>query len=560
MTADSVAQGEAALRKGRWADARAAFTAALAREESAEALAGMGEVLWWLDRPRESIGYHERAYGAFCRVGDTARAAMTAISLSITQIANLGNHPASLGWFARAERVAGERPDPAVARWLVLMRGFLEPDRDRACDLLREAAQLGRAAGDADVELVALADLGERLVVAGQLREGLALIDEAMAGACARECSRLDTVVFTSCNMLVACDRAGDLDRATHWLRLADEFIRTYGCPFLHARCRTLYGSLLVRTGHWDQAERELGTAVRASVDALPALHAMARARLADLRLRQGRLEEAEALLPAGECDLITVLPAATVRLARGEPVVAVALLRRCLEVHGDTDVAAPPVLALLVDAHLATGDLAAAREMVARLDTQARDPNRPATTALAAVATAHLCRATGEPDRAIGQLERALHLLSALPMPLESARVRLELAQALAGTQPQVAVAEARGALTELARLGATTDADAAAQLLRTLGVAARTPGPRHPASQAPGTAALTSREREVLALVGCGLSNPEIAQRLFISRKTAAHHVSNVLVKLGLRNRAEAVAYLHSERDRDHDGDGRR
>jgi NarL family two-component system response regulator LiaR len=53
-----------------------------------------------------------------------------------------------------------------------------------------------------------------------------------------------------------------------------------------------------------------------------------------------------------------------------------------------------------------------------------------------------------------------------------------------------------------------------------------------------------LTSREQEVLALVVEGMSNPEIAARLVVSRSTAKAHVSNILSKLGVSNRAEAIA----------------
>ena len=56
-----------------------------------------------------------------------------------------------------------------------------------------------------------------------------------------------------------------------------------------------------------------------------------------------------------------------------------------------------------------------------------------------------------------------------------------------------------------------------------------------------------LTEREREILALLAAGRSNPQIAGALFISPKTASVHVSNILAKLGVASRVEAAAVAH-------------
>ncbi|MFI6643949.1 response regulator [Streptomyces sp. NPDC050504] len=67
-----------------------------------------------------------------------------------------------------------------------------------------------------------------------------------------------------------------------------------------------------------------------------------------------------------------------------------------------------------------------------------------------------------------------------------------------------------------------------------------------KEPAAAA-GLTALTEREREVMALVGIGLSNEEIARRLVVSPLTAKTHVSRTMVKLGARDRAQLVVLAY-------------
>jgi DNA-binding NarL/FixJ family response regulator len=77
--------------------------------------------------------------------------------------------------------------------------------------------------------------------------------------------------------------------------------------------------------------------------------------------------------------------------------------------------------------------------------------------------------------------------------------------------------------------------------QLLAEFASRAREPMP------AAGLEELTDREREIVALVGEGLSNQEIAERLFVSPATAKTHVSRAMGKLGARDRAQLVVIAY-------------
>ena len=90
--------------------------------------------------------------------------------------------------------------------------------------------------------------------------------------------------------------------------------------------------------------------------------------------------------------------------------------------------------------------------------------------------------------------------------------------------------------------RLGAVPPANMVARRLRELGVRGVSRGPRR--STQANAAALTARELEVLGLLGEGLRNAAIAERLFVSPRTIDHHVSAILGKLEVGSRGEAVA----------------
>jgi len=151
---------------------------------------------------------------------------------------------------------------------------------------------------------------------------------------------------------------------------------------------------------------------------------------------------------------------------------------------------------------------------------------------------------AEDEQDEARARLQEALAVYRAIPYPAREA----EAALALAAMEWQAGNTEASVAAAETARTIAeriaspSLLAEATAHLRR---AGARVPGVtlRGRATGHPGR--LSTRELEVASLVAQGCSNAEIARRLFLSERTAANHVGNILTKLDLRSRAQIARW---------------
>ena len=160
------------------------------------------------------------------------------------------------------------------------------------------------------------------------------------------------------------------------------------------------------------------------------------------------------------------------------------------------------------------------------------------------ALAEAEYARATGHDD-AVERWPAAVERCDGFGLAHETAYARFRLAEALLAQDRRTEATPPLRAAADVARdLGAAPLEGDVTDLARRARIDL---GDNRPADDSGDGLGLTPRETEVLALLADGRSNPEIAEQLFISRKTASVHVSNILRKLEVDSRGEAAALAH-------------
>jgi DNA-binding CsgD family transcriptional regulator/tetratricopeptide (TPR) repeat protein len=337
-----------------------------------------------------------------------------------------------------------------------------------------------------------------------------------------------------------------DLDRPADALAVARQALILAEQTGISSRLDTVRVHLAGRyfaTGQWDDAITEAEQAAAGAEQ--PNIDIFRRSVLALIAGHRGdpdtaarhlsRITDEQILRPHNRpmADLL-LWARAVLAEQRGDDAGAIAVLARCLE---------PGLAGLVPDQHLllpmltrlalagGKADVAAAAAEAAARDAAAEPLPRK-------VATAGHCRGllAGDPvpvlaaaaywDGAGQPLQRAA--------ALEDAAVLAAAAGDRAGARSALA-----GARELYAGLGAQWDIRRAEGRLRALGVGGTRAAYR--ARPVTGWAALTPTEVRVGELVATGLSNPDIASRLFLSRNTVQTHVSHILAKLGARSRAE-------------------
>ncbi|MCW2539432.1 MAG: hypothetical protein JWN95_1157 [Frankiales bacterium] len=475
---------------------------------------------------------------------------------------------------AELRRALAELPDdgsPNTSRAIVLSAlatalGRIEAGAETRV-MAQQAAIAAREAGSDEHEADALITLGTQLtpdegveVAIDRIRTGLSL---ALDG---------DHVLVASrgyVNLSDTLELAGRHEQAVAVAMDGIVLAQRFGVS------RTL-GNFLVgnvveplgRLGRWRDAEDLVIEALRSQPAGVNA------ATLYDNRsgilVLQGRLDEAEsdrlralALVGAAAEDqfsLPMVATAAEIARQRGDLPAALELIRGALA-RDDSDPTLrgsrylwPLVwLGARIQADLARpalGTSGANAQPDSWLDAWLAllPPDLPAAHAYKLLATAELARGTGTTDPQLWSAARAAWLALAEPYLAAYASYRAGEAALAAGGDASVALEQLNDAVQVADQLGAPPLVADILGLAQMAGLKLRRPEQARASVETDdddlARFALTSREREILALVAAGGTNPQIAKSLFISPKTVSVHVSNILAKLGVTSRVEAAA----------------
>jgi len=514
-TPELLSHARAAAAAGDWEATRALLRGAELDTVPDEALDLLATAAWWLDDGETATRTRERLYRRRRRAGDARAAAWSAIQLAWDSTIIRRDDAGARGWAARARALLADLPTGPEQAWLALREASLDGGEP---SMFAEARALARTVGAFDAEMTALALEGNAMVAEGRITEGLALMDEAATAACAGELEDPLAITYACCQLLGACRRVSDYERASRWCERIAALCEERGIWSVLTVSRCTYAPILVSRGRWDEAERILVASATSYRETLPHHANEALAWLADLRARQDRTQDALRLLELAEPEPACRLTRAAIALRAGDTSAACEHARAFLRVaSADRHVERAAALETLARAHAHDGDLAAARTALAELDALAGRVTTQSLRGSTLVAHASLARATGQQARAREALEDAVDAFDRGRLPFEAAQARLELALVLDDLgRPADASRERRRAEQRLAELRGTTERA----------------GP------------LSAREREVLALVAAGCSNREIAERLTLSVHTVHRHVANIMCKLGVGSRAAAVA----------------
>ncbi|MDN5917782.1 MAG: LuxR C-terminal-related transcriptional regulator [Pseudonocardia sp.] len=535
---DAVTRGRESYARRAWRDAYEALSAAEGHTPlEAVDLERLGTAAYLIGRDEAAVTTLERAHHMFLGQDEVGPAVRSAFWVGLFRILR-GRHAEGGGWLGRAERLLTEHGLDTVERGYLLIPVALHAlgsgDPGRAHELVGEAARIADRFGDPDLVALSRLGRGQALVAMGEVRSGVAMLDEAMVAVTTGDVSPV-VVGIVYCALIITCRDVFDWARAEEWTVVLSRWCADQQDlkPY-RGQCLVHRSELMQLRGEWADALAEVrqGCGHLAEPPGDPVL-GMAHYQLGELLRLRGEFSRAEqAYRTAGESGHSVQPGLALLRLAQGRLQDADAAIRRVVtETEGDR-AKRSRVLAAFVEIVLAGGDTASARPAIEELDDLGNDLDAPYLRALAASARGAALLADGDAHAACAVLRRAWTTWQALGAPYEAARVRLLMAQAC----------------TELADHDtATMELDAARRVFEQLGAApalgrvAELSG----VTTRPVPGGLTPREVEVLRLVATGATNREIADRLIISEKTVARHVSNIFTRLGVASRAAATAY---------------